>query len=414
MALAAVLVVSGFVLLRTSPGAREERAAAERRASGAEAGEAPDQVPTRGVDAELVRRVEARTKIDVTGVLAPVRHVVIGAEVAGRVVALEVEEHTQVAADDVLVRLDAALLDAAVARSRAALLRARAAEKLAAAEFARQTELREQGVASTAVLDRAVSEERSTAAQVAEAQASLLDAETRLEKTRIRAPFAGIVSGLDLEPGVYLTPGTDVAELADLSEVEIEVGLSDQEILAVAHDQAVRVTVEAWPGRFFEGRVVRPGRTADAQTRKYPVAVRVPNADGELLPGMLGTVRFELGDARPVLRVARSAVFREFDLEYVYALDEPNADGSHATARRRRVTTRPVAFHPELVDLLSGVEAGERIATSGVSDLQEGLRVRVRRTRGEDAAVAEVAPLPALPERPETSSEGTAAGEPAS
>ena len=340
------IAVSGaaLILLSSSPSARTAREAEARlQEAASDGGAAPEAVPVRTVEAYEIAESRARTNVDVTGVLAPVREVVIGAEVAGRVVGLEAEAHTPIANDEVLVRLDPALQEAAVARARAALLRSQATESLAVAELGRQTELSSQGVASAAVFDQAQSSAQGAAAEVAEARAALLDAQTRLDKTRIRAPFDGIVTALDLEPGAYVQPGMPVAEMADLSSVEIEVGLSDQQILAVGHDLPVRVSIEALPGRSFAGRVFHPGRTADARTRKYPVPVRIPNGEAALLPGMLGTVHFKLGDAQSVLRVPAKAVFHEFDLGYVYVLEGGDAG---STARRRRVGTLPIAFEP--------------------------------------------------------------------
>ena len=383
---AAAFVVLAIILLSTSPAARTAREVEERRAAAQAEGTTPKAVPSVTVDATTVSPVSAKTTVDVAGVLNPVREVVIGAEIGGRVIAIDAEEHTPVEQGEILVRLDPALPEAAVEQARASLLRAEASARLARSEVARQRELSRQGVASASELDRAESQDQTSDAEVAQARAALNDAETRLAKTEIRAPFGGVVSALDLEPGAYLAPGMAVAELADLGEVEIEVGLSDQEILAVSDRMPVRVSVEALPGRWFEGRVVNPGRTADAQTRKYPVAVRVPNPDGTLLPGMLGTVRFELGDARPVLRIPRRSVSREFELEYLYVL-EP-ADGGD-TARQRRVKTRPVAFQPELLEITDGVEAGERIATSGVAALRDGQLVRVRQSASTAARPAE-------------------------
>ena len=407
---ALLLTVVAVILLRTSDAARSAREAEARRASArVEAGAATSSstLPAVTVDALTVAHTEARTVVDVSGILEPVRHVVIGAEVAGRVVSIAVDEHTTVTAGEVLVRLDPALPRAAVERGRAALLRARASEKLAAAEVARQRELSTRGVASTAELDRAESVDKSAAAQVAEARAALLDAETRLAKTEIRAPFAGIVHALDLEPGAYLNPGEPVAELADISEVEIEVGLSDREILAVKDGDPVRVSVEAYSGRWFEGRVVNPGRTVDSRTSKYPVAVLVPNAEEALLPGMLGTVRFEIGDGRPAFWVPRRSVFSEFDLEYLYVLEAASADDPRdVRAERRRVTTRAVAFRPEWREVTSGLEGGERIATSDVRGLRDGMRVALRDT-GPPAARTATAPTGAQSSEPASATDAT-------
>jgi len=402
LTLAALLVAAAVVLLQTSRSARTAREAEARRVAATEADPATGQaIPTLTVEAVTVSPTEARTVVDVSGVLEPVRQVVIGAEVAGRVVSIEVDEHTPVEADDLLVKLDPALPRAAVEQARAALLRAESTQKLAAAELERQRKLSRQGVASTAELERAESEAQSASAQVAEARAALLDAETRLAKTAIRAPFAGVVTALDLEPGAYLNPGQRVAELADLSHVEVEVGLSDREILAVADGDPVRVSVEALSGRAFAGRVHNPGRTADAQTRKYPVAIRVPNPDGLLLPGMLGTVRFALGDARAALFVPRRSVFSEFDLDYLYVL-EPVGSGEVepddvAVARRRRVETRAIPFRREQLEVTAGLEPGERIAASGVRDIREGLRVRLREAERRPAPASAASPAGAEP-----------------
>ena len=230
-------------------------------------------------------------------------------------------------------------------------------------------------MSSQAELDRSESERRATRAEVAAARAELRDSETRLEKTRISAPFAGVVASLDLEPGAYLQPGDPVAELVDLSAVEIEVGVGDAQVLALGDGDPVQVRVDVLPGEWFAGRILRVGRSPDESTRKYPVPVRVPNPQERLLPGMLGSVRFEIGDARPSLRVPRRAVLREFDIDWVYLLEEEDGGGV-ARTRRLRVSTRALPFQPDLLEIVDGLEPGSRIAVSGIRELRDGLRVR--------------------------------------
>ena len=116
----------------------------------------------------------------------------VAAEVEGRVERVAVEDHTHVDAGQLLVELDNALHEAAVVRARAALLRAQAVDRLAQVELSRQRDLSAGGVASGSILDRAESEADTSAALVAESNATLVEARTRLAKTRIEAPFAGI------------------------------------------------------------------------------------------------------------------------------------------------------------------------------------------------------------------------------
>ncbi len=120
------------------------------------------------------------------------------------------------------------------------------------------------------------------------------------------------------------------------------------------------------------------GRTPDPLTRKYPVPVRVANPEERLLPGMLGQVRFELGDASTTLRIPRRAVYREFGVDYLYVLDTSESTTGQALVERRRVVVHTVAFRPELFDVAKGLEPGEWIAVSGIRDLRDGLLVRVR------------------------------------
>jgi membrane fusion protein (multidrug efflux system) len=373
LGLAGLVLVAALWLLRTSPGAEAER---ERSTLARGVGideTSPPPAPRFQVDALVTRETDAPVVVDVAAVLEPVRQVTLAAEVAGKVVELAVQEHDHVAVGDALVRLDPDLPEAALERARASLVRGEASARLARAELGRQQDLSRRGVASAAELERTESQAETTAAEVAELRAALREAETRLTKTTLRAPFGGIVTDLDLDPGAYVQPGSPVATLVDLSEIEVEVGVDDRQVLALVAGDPVRVRVDVYPGEWFEGRIVSVGRAPDPQTRKYPVPVRLPNPDERLLPGMLGSVRFELAASGQTLRIPRRAVLREFELDYVYVLEDANGD--RATARRRRITTRGVPFRPDLVEVATGLEAGERIAVSAVRELREGLPV---------------------------------------
>jgi len=401
---AGCLLAATVWLYATSPGSEAQGDA--EPVSGAVGDAARPAPPILTVDAHAVRASDARTTVDVAGVLSAVRSVDIAAEVEGRVERVTAEDHAHVAEGQLLIELDRDLHEAAVERSEAALLRAQASDRLAKLELKRQRDLSSRGVSSGAELDRAESEAKTTAAQVAESRASLIEARTRLDKTRITAPFDGIVSAIDVDRGAYLRPGDRIAEVADLSEIEIEVGVGEQEILALRDGDPVEVAVDAVPGKWFDGRIQRTGRLPDARTRKYPVPVRVANPQEQLLPGMLGTVRFELGEARSSIRIPRRAVVREFDLEHVFVLELEASEleaseleasdleagrraariGAVATVSRRRVVTEAVGFRPDLLEVRSGLTGGERIAISGVRELREGLRVRSRDRRAAELA----------------------------
>ena len=227
LVLAAAAIVAAMLMFWTSPNAvarrqREDPVTATRD-------EGTEPAAARSVGAEALMAVEAhvarREIVSITAelsvVLAPIRSVVVAAEVGGRVVAVGAEEHEWVEAGALLIQIERTLLEASLERARAQLLRAEAAHGLAVTELERQRDLAEREVASEAQLDRTLNQERASYAALLDARAALTDVRTRLEKTAITAPFAGVVNSLDLEPGAYLQPGQAVVELLDLSAIEV-------------------------------------------------------------------------------------------------------------------------------------------------------------------------------------------------
>jgi membrane fusion protein (multidrug efflux system) len=380
LALAAAALLGALLMFWTSPEAvaRREREAAAKEARGVAAEPAVAKLAPAearlAVEVHVARREIRSVTSELSAVLAPIRSVVVAAEVGGRVVAVNAEEHRRVEAGASLIELERTFLEAALERARAQLLRAEAAHGLARTELERQRGLAEREIASEAQLDRASNQERAGYAALLDARAALLDARTRLEKTVITAPFAGVVNSLDLEPGAYLQPGQPVVELLDLSEIEVGFGVTDREVVALRVGDAVSLRVDVFPEEWFEGTIAQVGRAADERTRKYPVQAHVPNPEGRLLASMLGKVRFHVGESGPVIWIPRRALQREFELDYVFVLER---DGGAPVARRRRVTTRSVPFRPDLIEVIEGLDDGERVAVSSVRELRAGQRVRV-------------------------------------
>jgi membrane fusion protein (multidrug efflux system) len=356
LGLAGLVALASAWAIFTSDGAvarreRDSRLAAARTDGGANA------TPVLEVETMRIARESAPEIVEIAGVLEPVRSTWVAAEIAGRVVEVPVEEYARVEAGDLLVQLDPALPEAE--RIRAAALHA-----LARDELERQRSLGSRSVASEAELDRALAEERR-------AYADLLEARTRLAHTRIVAPFDGLVNELVLDPGAYVQPGTPIAQILDVSTIELTVLVGDRQIGALSAGGTARVRIDPLGNEFVDGRIVRVGRAAQDASGRYPVVVGLANDEGRLLPGMLAHVQLEIGTA-PAIRIPSSAIVREFELDYVYVLDEDDA------VRRQRIATRPVPFRPDQVEVREGLEPGDRIVVSDVRRLASGQRVLVR------------------------------------
>jgi len=145
---------------------------------------------------------------------------------------------------------------------------------------------------------------KAAVARVEAAKASLSLADTQLKYTQLRAPFGGIITSRDVEPGEVVTPGREVISIADLSEVDLKVFVGEEEIGKVKPGQKVKVKTDSFPDKTYEGRVSYISPEAEftpkiIQTHKervklvYLVKVTLPNPDLELKSGMPADAWFE-------------------------------------------------------------------------------------------------------------------------
>lgn len=377
LAATALLVVGGGLLRATAP--EPERVSA--------AGAAAAAVPVRTLRVEP--RV-VRARVAIAAMVEPRRSVEIFSETHGRVVEIGAEELDRVEAGQVLVRIDPLRAAIALERARAAVERGESELALAEANLARRRTLRDSDVASVSALEDAENHARVARASLREARATLEEARDELEQKVIRAPFAGFLRRFPVEVGEFVRDGEVVAEVLDLAAARLEVGVSDREVVAIAPDTPARVALDAYPGRSFEGRVLRVGAAADPATKKFPVEVEVPNREGALLPGMVARVELELAAGEPRQVVPREAVVEEFGLRFVFVVSR-EADETFA-ARRTRVEVRDLPFHPGDVEVVSGLEPGAEIVVTGVSLLRDGAPVRPRPAAGDGLARREGAP----------------------
>ncbi len=372
LSLTAAIGALGVWGFRNSPGAVKARARDARLAAALAEGPV-EPAPSIEIAVEIAKRQSTAEIVELAGVLEPVRRSRVAAEIAGRILEVPAQEFAPIEQGGLLVQLDDAL-------PRAELIRAEAAHRLAQSELRRQERLEGRSVASEAELESARATEQSR-------YAAVLEARTRLEHTRIRAPFDGLVHELDLDPGAYVQPGSPIAEILDVSTLEVEVLVGDRQISALAPGQPAPIRIDALGNSLFTGVIVRVGRAPRAESQRYPVVVALasvePDADRPVViretpnesnaprPGMLAHVRLEIGRA-PALRVPARSVIREFELDYVFLVDEADV------VRRARVDTRPVPFRPDLVEITRGIDEGARVAINGVEQLRAGLRVIAR------------------------------------
>jgi RND family efflux transporter MFP subunit len=309
-----------------------------------------------------------------SGVVEARRRVALVSETSGRVLRLGAEEFQSVEAKQVLVEVDPLLAIVAVERAEAAVARAQSQLALARDERSRWESLATRDAASLSRRDQAVNAERVAAANLREARANRSEAHDQRSKKTIRAPFSGVLQHFPVEVGGTLRQGETVAELLDLETARIALGVTDREVVGMQAGETVQVELEAWPGERFSGTVLHVAAAADATTLKFPVELELANPGRRILPGMVARVTLELADARPLRALPRDAAIESFGVRFVYVVGE---EQGLPVARQRNVELRDIPFRPGLVELVSGVADGERVATSGIRELSDGAHVRI-------------------------------------
>lgn len=302
--------------------------------------------------------------------LQAVRQATVSAQVGGNVVTLAVKAGDRVKAGQLLARIDERSTAAALAQGDAAVNQAEAAARLARIDRDRSRDLRAQGFVSQAALDQAETQARAAEAALAQAQAGRGQAALARGFASVVAPFDGIVLATHLEAGDLAAPGRPVATVYAPGALRAVVAVPAS--LAAQARAAARIEIELADGRRLKPvrRSELPGTDAVSQTLEWRLDLAPADSTG-LSPGQSVRARFDGVQAAEtagsgVLTVPRSAVLQRGELSAVYVAD---TNGRYVL---RAVRTGSMAG--DTVALLSGVRAGERIATDAVKAGLAGAR----------------------------------------
>jgi RND family efflux transporter MFP subunit len=230
-------------------------------------------------------------------------------------------------------------------------------------------------------LDAAQASFDASTARVAAARADLELAAIALADCALVAPASGVVLERRIELGTLAAAGTIAFVIGDLSSVKAKFGMPDATIATVALGDPIAVTVESAGAATFAGRVTAIAPAADSQSRVFNIEVSIPNADGRLRPGMIGSVAVDLS-----ARAARAAAPRSLTIPLTAVIRSPHDTNAYAVlvvepqngveiARARRVALGEVIGNA--VAVTEGLAAGERVIVSGATLVADGRQVRI-------------------------------------
>ena len=307
-----------------------------------------------------------------SGSVEPLRRVMPGTKVLGRVEAVEVGEGDRVRRGQLLARLESRDLEAAVAQAEAALAMAEARLENARVQHDRMRDLHGRGSVTDKALEDATTGFEVGRAAVAQAEANLAAARVDLGYAEIRSPLAGWVVAKHAEAGDMTAPGAPMFTLEDVSRVKINVSVPEAEVVGLFEGGGARVEVL---DRRIDAAIDRIVPAGDPASRTFSVRLLLDNTDGALKSGMFARVSFEHGE-RAVMRVPASSVVRRGQLEGLFVVSDADA----LTARLRWIKTGRATAGADgetRVEVLSGIEAGERYVVAPPPGLADGDPVEV-------------------------------------
>ena len=224
-----------------------------------------------------------------------------------------------------------------------------------------------------------------------QANAGIAKTEAIISQKLVRAPFDGELGVRHVEVGQYLTAGTQIVTLTDLSVLYANFTVPEKGSAALQVGQTVRVAVDAYPGRTFEGKInaIEPQIAAD--TRNIRVQATLANPDKILKPGMFATITVVLPDKPPVVTVPETAVDYTLYGDSVFLITEKKENDGKTSLTAVRTFVRTGNRVQGRAEILSGLKDGDRVVAVGQLKLQSGAAVTI----STDPAP----PIPANPPR---------------
>jgi membrane fusion protein, multidrug efflux system len=315
---------------------------------------APAAKPGLPVKAETVKISKVSDDVSAVGSLLAEESVIIRPEIDGRIVGLHFQEGQAISAGTRLVTIDPTEYEAQAAAQRADL-------KTEEQRLARTKELYDQKFISKDALDVQVG-------NVARLKAHVDEAESRVAKTVIRAPFSGILGLRQVSPGAYVKAGNDIVRLENVSSIKVDFRIPENYLSKIRPNQEISVRLDAYPNEEFRGRVYAVEPVVDERTRTIAMRARIPNNGFKLKPGMFVRVAVTL-DSRPnAVVIPEQAIWPQGNDSYVYRV----VDGK-AALTKVYIGNRA----PGTVEIIKGLAANDMVITDGQMKIKDGAPVSV-------------------------------------
>ncbi len=339
--------------------------------------------------------------LNASGYVVARRVATVSSKVTGQLTEVLVEEGMAVKEGQVLARLDDRIARAQLALAQSRLDTARASVEEVEVRYAeaqrnlrRNTALREQGLVSQAVLDAASAEDSALAARLDVARSEVETAERNLalnqrnlDEMTVRAPFAGMVTIKNAQPGEIVSPvsagggftRTGIATIVDMASLEIEVDVNESYINRVREGQPVEAVLNAYPDWRIPARVLSIVPTADRQKATVKVRIAFDQLDPRILPEMgvqvwfmeeakQGPTESETAAVTRLVWVPQAALQSADGMDIVFVVHDGHSERRAVQVQQRRGAE---------VAISAGLNGGEQVIIKAAAEVTDGAAVQI-------------------------------------
>lgn len=343
-------MVNGALSGGTSGGAPAQGGAS----GGGGASKPPGGAPPMPVEAAQVRVGTVERTVTAVGSLLSNESVVVRPEIAGRISEIAFKEGQRVTKGTVLVRLDDAI-------ARATLAQAQASIAFSRAELSRADQLVRQNTGPLR------NREQASAKLLAD-EAAVQLAKAQLDKQVIAAPFDGVLGLRKASVGDFVQAGKDIVNLEDIDTLKLDFRVPEMFLPAVRVGQTVKVAVDAFGGRSFDGTVYAIDPLVDVNGRALAIRARVPNPDGSLRPGLFARVSLTLTTVPDAVLIPEQAIVAFGKDQFVFKVVDGKVVQTRVVLGERRNAE---------VEIAKGLAPGDMVVTAGQLKIRDGVPVTV-------------------------------------
>jgi len=321
------------------------------------------QPPPAAVTTIVAKQETWPSTLSVVGTTAPVHGVTVSADLPGTVDTITFDSGKFVHEGEVLVQLD-------TRQERAQLAAMEAQRDLAKINYDRMQQLVNEGVISRMEYDKSTAEQRQTEANVGEIKATI-------QRKTIRAPFSGILGLRQVNLGQYMSAGTAIVSLQALNPIYANFNVPQQVMSQMRPGQSVKISTDGASGHEYTGRVNALESTVDESTRNVQVQATLANTDNKLRPGMFVQVEVGVGAQRSLFPLPASAInYAPFGDSVYIVTDLKGPDGKTYRGVRQQFV-KIAGARGDQVGIVSGLNQGDEVVTSGAFKLRNGAAVAV-------------------------------------